>query len=249
MTPAPLHSLAEAYARCRCLDLSVTLERGIPRWPTHPHLVIDPTVTHPHDGYYCQSISMAEHCGTHMDAPCHAHAELMDQTVETLSPTALIGPAAVVDLAPCGLGPGETATLDQVRAALEQSGTEVAQGDILLVHFGWMRYWSTGAEWKHYATNQPGLGEDVADWVMERGVKAVGTDTIAVGTPVKDGVAGRCFFHERVLKAGILLVESLARRDELPGRCFFIAAPLKIRAGSGSPIRALALVDREEPVG
>ena len=51
------------------VDLSPVIEKGIPRWPSHPHLVIDKTVTHEHDGFYCQSISMAEHTGAHVDPP------------------------------------------------------------------------------------------------------------------------------------------------------------------------------------
>jgi arylformamidase len=241
--PPTFSSWLAALNGWRCLDLTVTLERGIPRWPTHPHLVIDPTVTHEHDGYYCQSLSLAEHCGTHVDAPCHAHADLMDRTIEQLDPTATIGRAVVADLADLALGPGQCANLAQVRAALDRHGLTAGRGDILLINFGWMRHWTTGAGWKHYAMNQPGLEADVADWVLEQGVKAVGTDTIAVGTPVVDGRAAPCHFHRRVLRREVLLIECLVNLELIKGPCLFVAAPLKIAAGSGSPVRALAFVN------
>jgi arylformamidase len=242
-TPDPLaaEALFAALRRWRCVDLSVTLEPGIPRWPTHPHLVIDPTVTHAHDGYYCQSLSLAEHCGTHVDAPSHAHADLMDATIEKAPADGLIGRAVVADLAPLGLGPGDRANLQQVRSALDHQNVQPGPGDILLLHFGWMRHWTTGPDWKHYATNQPGLDRDVADWVLDTGIKAVGTDTIAVGTPLVNAIAQPCYFHEIVLRRGIPLIECLANLDQVAGGpLLFVAAPLKIRAGSGSPLRALA---------
>lgn len=61
------------------VDLSPVLERGIPRWPSHPHLVIDKTVTHEHDGFYCQGLSMAEHTGAHVDAPEHSRRDRMER--------------------------------------------------------------------------------------------------------------------------------------------------------------------------
>ena len=44
--------IATLLASMRCVDLAPRLERGMPRFPTHPHTMIDPTVTHAHDGYY-----------------------------------------------------------------------------------------------------------------------------------------------------------------------------------------------------
>jgi arylformamidase len=244
-TPAPIsaEALFATLRRWRCIDLSVTLEAGIPRWPAHPHLVIDQTVTHAHDGYYCQSLSLAEHTGTHVDAPCHVHPDLMDNSIDRADPSALVGRAVVADLAPLGLGAGQSATLAQVQSALAARGLTAGPGDILLIHFGWMRHWTTGPGWKFYATNQPGLAPEVADWILATGLKAVGTDTIAVGTPLAGGVAQPCACHERVLRRGIPLVECLANLDQLTRPVLFIAAPLKIRAGSGSPIRALAYAE------
>jgi kynurenine formamidase len=227
----------------RCIDLSVLLEAGIPRWPAHPHLVIDPTVTHAHDGYYCQSLSLAEHTGTHVDAPCHVHPDLMAHSIDRADPGSLIGRAVVADLAPLGLEAGQSASLQQVQAALASRKLVIGAGDILLIHFGWMRHWTTGPGWKYYATNQPGLAPEVADWILATGIKAVGTDTIAVGTPLAEGVAQPCACHEKVLRQGVPLVECLANLDKLRTPALFVAAALKIRGGSGSPIRALAYTE------
>ncbi|MBX5435752.1 MAG: cyclase family protein [Alicyclobacillaceae bacterium] len=238
-----LQQLRDLFAHAKVVDLSPLLENGIPRWPTHPPLVIDPTVTHEHDGYYCQSVYMAEHTGSHVDAPHHIHADMPEATVEHIPPAALIGPATVVDLSDRQWQPGERATLADVKRWSERTGVQVEPGDIVLFHFGWLRrYWTTSGAWKRYAYNQPGFAEDLADFVIETGVRAVGTDTVAVGTPVVDGNQERCYFHERVLRRHIYLMECLDNLDQLPPKCFFIAAPLKIKRGSGSPIRAIALI-------
>ena len=52
------------------VDLSPTLENDIPRWPTHPPLVIQPTGTHSHDGYYCQTIQSGAGALSVLCLPC-----------------------------------------------------------------------------------------------------------------------------------------------------------------------------------
>lgn len=238
-----LSAITAIFTESKVVDLTALLENGIPRWPSHPHLVIDPTVTHEHDGYYCQSVSMPEHCGTHVDAPYHIHKDMPDRTIEHIKPDSLIRPCTVIDLSYRTWKPGEVATLKDIQAVLDRNGVNIEENDIVLINFGWLQqYWSTTSEWKFYAINQPGLSEDVANYFIQKRVRAVGTDTIAVGTPVIDGQQQRCFFHERVLRNEIYLMECLINLEKLPAKCFFIAAPLKIYRGSGSPIRALAVV-------
>lgn len=229
----------------RVVDLSPTLERGIPRWPTHPHLVIDPTVVHEHDGYYCQSISMAEHTGAHVDAPAHVHPDRMSETIDTVAPDVLVGAATVYHFGDRGLGPGDVLTVEDFRAYEREHDVRVGAGEIALIDFGWMdRYWRTDEGSWFYAKNEPGLDDGAAAYLKECGVKAVGSDTIACDTPVVDGVQSPAPGHLRHwLPNGILIVESLANLPRLPERCFFMAMPLKIRHGSGSPIRPIAFVE------
>ncbi|GAB4564948.1 MAG: cyclase family protein [Anaerolineae bacterium] len=238
--------LARMLAEFDIVDLSPTLERGIPRWPTHPHLVIDPTVTHEHDGYYCQSISMAEHTGAHVDAPAHTVPQRMDDTVDTLPIDALIGPAVVYDFSDRDLGPGDLLTAEDFLKWERQHGERVGAGEIALIHFGWMKYWRTDGGWTFYANNEPGLDESAVKLLANRRVKAVGADTIAVDKGMKDGKSSPDWGHRKYwLPEGILIVEMLANLDRLPPRCWFIALPLKIKNGSGSPIRPIALVPRK----
>src|SRR5215210_6431594 len=102
-----LAQLFDLYSRCDVVDLSATLENDIPRWPTHPPLVVHHTISHEHDGYFTNTIFMPEHIGTHCDAPAHSHAHMSEATVDTLAPAAFMGPACVIDLSALNLGPGE----------------------------------------------------------------------------------------------------------------------------------------------
>jgi kynurenine formamidase len=238
--------LAKLMSRMDAVDLSPRLERGIPRWITHPHLVIDPTMTHDHDGYYCQSISMAEHTGAHVDAPSHALADRMHETIDKVAPDHLIASAVVYKFADRNLQPGDLLTAVDFLACEDAHGERVGEGEIALVDCGWMRrYWRTDSQAPWYAANQPGFDESAVVLLRERGVRAVGSDTIACETPIVNGKPGPAPGHAKHwLPNGILIMEGLANLEKLPARCFFIAVPLNIHRGSGSPIRPVALVER-----
>lgn len=224
------------------VDLSPILENDIPHFPTHPPLVIHPTMTHNHDGYYCQSIFMPEHIGAHVDAPIHIHPEKSEETIDTASLDSFIGRAVVLDLTDIGLGAGEYATEKDIRKAEKDRELNIKKGDIVLINFGWQKkHWTKGKEWSFYAGNSPGLDENVAHYLISKGIKAIGTDTIACGTAIKGSKEEYCWIHKLLLSKHIYLMECLTNLDLLPAEVFFIALPLKIKNGSGSPIRPIAL--------
>jgi kynurenine formamidase len=243
MSDERVSTLNHLVRSMRSVDLAPTLEPGIPKFPTHPHLVIDPTVTHARDGYYCQSLAMAEHTGCHCDAPAHVHADRMHQTVETFPADCLIATARVYDFSDRNLGPGETLTRRDIEDYEASHGEPVGKGEIAFVNFGWLkRHWRTDSGAHFYARNEPGMDEGVAKLFQERGVRAVGADTIACEIPIVDGVLGDDPGHScHWLPNGILILECVARPELLPRSCFLFAAPLPIRNGSGSPLRPIAL--------
>ncbi len=240
-----LARLVTLYAHCEVIDLSTTLENDIPRWPTHPPLVIHHTVSHQHDGYFTNTIFMPEHVGTHCDAPAHVLAHMPEYTVDRLAPDAMIGPACVIDLSHLQLQAGQTAG-PEVILQWETINGPIKRGDIVLFNFGWLaQHWRKDAGWLYYAKNSPGLTGDAVRLLYERGIKALGSDLIACDQAIKDGVAEKSWAHEEyMLPNGLPLIEEIANLDKLPPRCFFIALPLKIKGGSGSPLRAVALVPK-----
>src|SRR6185437_1892297 len=242
MSSDDVTTLGSLIRGMRSLDLAPKLERGMPKFPTHPHMVIDPTITHAHDGYYCQSLSMAEHTGCHCDAPAHIHANRMDQTIETFPVDRLIATARVYDFSDRDWVPGQVLSRQDILDFEEKHGAPVGRDEIALINFGWLRrFWFVDERAHFYARNQPGMDESVASLFRDRGVSAVGADTIACEIPIVEGKLGDDPGHGRHwLPNGILILECVARLEQLPRSCFLFAAPLPIENGSGSPLRPVA---------
>ncbi|HYP59911.1 MAG TPA: cyclase family protein [Thermomicrobiales bacterium] len=243
-----LRDFEALFARTEVVDLSAVLEEGAPIWPTHPPLIIHRTVTHERHGYFTNSIFMPEHVGTHCDAPAHAVPELMDQTIDRFPIDQMVGPACVIDVSARNLDAGEVLTAADITAWESEHG-QIRSGDIVLINFGWYkRHWRTDEQARYYVTNQPGLDEAALKLIYERGAKALGSDNTNTETPIRDGVAlTPSYAHTKYfLPNGIPLIESLANLERLPPHCYFIALPLKIKGGSGSPIRPIALIPRHQ---
>ena len=236
---AELHSLIKSF---KIADLSPTLEKGIPRCPVHPPLIIDQSATHSHDGYYSQTILMAEHTGAHVDAPAHQILAMMDATIDKIPVDTLMGPAILYNLWEFEPKSGERVSAEQILKLEDKMGTAAGEGDIVLLNFNWFQYWTTASQWKYYAQNEPGLSAEGVKLFCDRKVKAVGSDTIACDTPAIDGEEGKSYGHLVYwLPNNILIMEMLMNLGKLPAWSYFIALPLKIKDGSGSPIRPIAL--------
>ncbi len=236
--------LDETLSKAKIVDLSPVIERGMPKWPTHPQIIVDPTITHGHDGYYCQSLVMGEHTGAHVDCPAHIIEAMMDKTVDTYPATMIFGPAVKYEMYKLNAKPGDRITREQILELEEQMGDKADKGDIVLMDFGYQKYWKTDSEWKYYALNAPGLSADACQLFAEREVKAVGSDTVACDTPVINGEELLSYGHRKYwLPNEIFILEMLMNLSEVPTRSYFMALPLKIKNGSGSPIRPIAIIE------
>ena len=231
--------LADLLDQFEVRDLSHMLEEGIPFFPTHTrfhHM----NVSRADDPALMFQILMHEHNGTHVDAPSHYIAEGPDPDrhfMQSVRADALIGRAAVLDVS----ANRETLLpLTSVRAWEEEFGP-IRQGEIVIFNFGWHRKWKLGAEGAPFIDDWPGLHRDVALYLLERRVRAVGTDCLGLDAFGSTEIPA----HHNLLRNGILIMENLAALDGLPDRLFFVAAPLRIRHGTGSPVRALALIPKE----
>ncbi len=243
--PGQAAQLGAMLRSMRVVDLSPTLERGIPNWPLHPPLVIDKAREKERDGYYCQLLMISEHTGTHVDAPPHFHTSMMDQTIDRFPADKLIAPAVLYDFADKNLQPGELLTLDMVKAYEAEKDVQVGEGEIALVNFGWMqRFWRLDSRSTWFVKNSPGIEEAAIVHFKERGIRAIGCDTVACDMAVVDGKGLETTGHTtHWLPNGILIMEMLTNLDKLSLRSLFVATPLKIKEGSGSPIRPLAFCE------
>ena len=179
--------LAQLIGGAKVVDLSPTIEHNMPKWPTHPQIIVDPTITHAHDGYYCQTLVMGEHTGAHVDCPAHILPEMQDKTVDTYEPNMIMGPAVKYDMYRLNAQPGDRITKEQILELEDQMDDRARPGDIVLLDFGYQQYWKLDNTWKYYALNEPGLSQEACALFAERQIRAIGSDTIACDTPVKDG--------------------------------------------------------------
>ncbi len=109
---------------------------------------------------------------------------------------------------------------------------------ILLLHFRWDKWWDTQPRGAGFTREWPGLSQDAAAYVVEKGVKLVGCDTMAIDVyGSEDNPA-----HHTLLGHGVLIVENLHNLAVLPPFSIFLALPLPFKDGSGSPVRAIALM-------
>ncbi len=221
------------------IDLSHTLEEGIPAWPTHARFSsvlyesqeLGDVATH-------HGLTISEHTGTHMDAPLHfvpegpAHYGTDEIPLERLA-----GRAATIDATT--LGPDDLLGVDRVQMWEDEHGP-IERGDRVLVRYGWDERWTTGPGGRRFLEDWPGLSGEAAEYLVGKGVALVGCDTLAVDA------AGSLEnpAHHALLGNEVYVVENLKNLDRLPPFCLFVAFPLKIKGGSGSPVRAVALVPR-----
>ena len=198
--------------------------------------------------WYWNTIRMGEHTGTHFDAPVHwiTGRDLPANATDTLPIAQCIGAACVIDVS-AEVAKNEDYLLDV--AALER--WEAAHGGVprgawVLLRTGWSKR-SDAAAFLNVREDGPhGPGFDQATSLLlaeDRGVVGVGVETI--GTDA--GQAGRFdppFPNHNIMHGrGKFGLASLCNLDRLPPTgAVVIAAPLKIVGGSGSPVRAIALV-------
>jgi kynurenine formamidase len=240
-------SLADALRSARFHDVSPLLDDRLPVFPGHPAVTVDAEArTHERDGYFVQELSFGEHTGSHVDAPAHAVASMGDRTIDRYPPERFIAPYTKYDVSLHAPGPGDLVTRTVLEEIEQRDGLELHAGDIAIIQFGWDRHFKPEDDdaerrlW--WIRNAPGLAADACDYLAERGVSAVGSDTATCDTALVDGAITSAVGHTRAfLPAEILIFETLIGLGAAPPRGIFVGLPLRIRGGSGSPIRAVLI--------
>ena len=225
------------------IDLSQEIYQGMPVYPGHLNTVMWDYHTHESTAgwfesdltYATRGIIMSDHGPTHVDSISHFDPSPGAPTIDAMALERFFGPAICIDISDA---PVRTdIEPDELESALGASGQELREGDILLLNTGHYRRHGGTPE---YTSEFAGLGEAAGDWLVQRGVKAFGVDT-----PTPDNPASRVYpVHLMCRREHIHHYENLANLEEVVGRRFtFFGLPLKFRAGHGSPVRAVALVD------
>lgn len=213
----------------RLVDLSHPLEHGQCNFPFDPKISVLVHNTVASIGYNITQISLSTHQGTHLDAPFHFYDD--GKTIDQMRLEQFYGPAALVDLAPGTCLPPKTPLsleMFQPHADQFQPGAKV------IYRTGWDRQFGR----PEFFSEFPTLTLEAARWMAERRIGLLGMDTPTPSTDWKE-----C--HHILLRKGVemVIVEGLARLEQLPARFVFIGFPLNIKGRDGAPIRAVALVD------
>lgn len=233
-------ALAATLRAARVIDLSQTLEEHMPVYPTHSRFYHNLWGSYWHGGRSLSyQLVLNEHTGTHVDAPAHFVSDAKPAahvTIERVPFSRLMGRGVRLDCRK--FREGENVDRDFVTEWEAAHGPIVA-GDIVLFNFGWAAHWRLRPADQRYVTNWPGVSMEAGEHLAAKSVAALGVDTLSPDAP--EALRGNPV-HPVVLEKQVLIIENLTNLDQLPDFFVFLALPLKIRGGSGSPIRAVALV-------
>jgi kynurenine formamidase len=208
------------------IDLSHPLFETMPVFPGAEPPDFEPVASINADGYAEMRMRFFSHTGTHLDVPSHVFQD--GPSLGQLSVDRFAGSAVVLDFSSQGGMIIEIDDLVPNRHLFEQN-------DFVLLHTGWSRYWASDA----YYSGYPVLSEAAAEWVIQFDLKGVGVDTVSVDMLQSMDLP----VHRRLLQHRIIIVENLNRLHELPPSGFtFLAMPLPVRGGDGSPVRAIAIL-------
>jgi kynurenine formamidase len=232
----------------RIIDLTVELYDGfgLPApypfdiYPNEPKLKTMTVVSHrftegrfkpPCKGLMERVMLMAEHCGTHVDAPLHffeGGTSVAEYAVEKF-----VGEAVLVDVSHLK-DPTVPVTAEHLEKAVKEQGVEVRKDDVIVVRV-WPKKWGEEGYW-----TCRGFSKDGAEWLVGKQPKAVG-----LNCPMCDDITDLSRpAHLALLSNGIPPIEHLCNVEEIKCKRFkFVALPLKIRDATGSPTRAIAIVN------
>jgi len=239
------------FPKGKIVDLSHSYDSATVYWPTEDGFRLEKEYDGMTDkGYYYASnkFCTAEHGGTHIDAPVHFAKG--GRTVDQIPLEQLTGTALIIDVQKqCEANRDYQITTEDLQAWEKKNGT-IASGAIVLLRTGYGKRWpdrqsymgtderGAGAVAKlHF----PGLHPEAARWLtVNRQIKAVGLDT-----PSIDYGQSTLFESHRILfEKNIPAFENLANLDQLPLKDFLlIALPMKIKGGSGGPLRVIAIIN------
>jgi kynurenine formamidase len=243
---APTSGLADLGSRV--LDLTYSFDEQTIYWPTDKSFHWEKTKWGPSPGgywYASATYAASEHGGTHLDSPIHFGEG--QATTDAIPLARLIGPAVVIDITAAAARNRDYTLTAADLDAWEAAHGAMPDGAIVLVRTGWGKFWP---DKKQYLGSDvpgdttglhfPGIGPGAAQWLVARR-KAVG---VGIDTASLDHGPSADFMTHRVLNgAGLYGLENVANLERVPVTgATVIALPMKIKGGSGGPLRLIAIL-------
>src|SRR5574337_987470 len=226
------------------IDLSQEIYPGMPVFPGLPQVNISLHASHEQwDGITDSDdispaenrLEMGEHTGTHVDAINHMARQYREQSIDTMPLTMIYTDGICLDLSRKGLR--ELIEPADVERALSVAGLEIKPGDTVLLYTDHYRRAFGTDDWYH----GPGISADAARWLGKQKIAAFGVETASPGVRHVSNKE----VHRICGELGFTHYENMVNLYQLigRGRFRFIGLPLKIRGGTGSPVRAIAVFE------
>ena len=232
------------------IDLSHDFSAETIYWPTSEPFTMETVAAGMTEkGYYYSAykFSAAEHGGTHIDAPIH-FAEGR-KSVDEIPLTQLIAPAIKIDVAQKAAANRDYQISVEDLTSWESRNGKIPDGSIVLLQTGFGQYWPDRV--KYLGTDKrgaegvaelhfPGLAPEAAQWLIKnRKINAVGIDTASIDYGQSQAYGS----HVTLMGQNIPVFENVANLDRVPIKgAQIIALPMKIKGGSGGPLRTIALI-------
>lgn len=227
------------------IELSQEIYQGMPVFGMHQKTFFMVNQTHEENmqatgsktlGFSARNMLISEHGPTHSDAVWEM--DPTGPTIEKMDNKLFWGDAICVDLS--HIRYPDYIEIADVEAALKKHNLEIRKGDIFLMYTGHYDRTYPDKDYGGPNSKHTGVSYTTAEWLFEKGVANIGVDAPAIDqTPDDLDFSG----HWACSKYGTTNTENLCNLDKVVGMRFvYFGLPLRIRGGSGSPIRAVALV-------
>lgn len=171
-------------------------------------------------------LAMHVHNGTHVDAPSHFFQEGV--TVDALDLDVLVGPALVV----------VAMDVDILSAVVLEALSIPPDTERILFRTRNSDRWACGE--REFTKDYVAITEDGARWLVGCGVRLVGVDYLSVAP-----YAAQAATHQTLLRAGVIVIESLDLSGIDSGEYQLVCLPLKIEGAEGAPARVILIEESE----
>ena len=206
----------------RVVDLTRTIAPSMKVFPGSPQPSFVSWSTFGAHGYDSEAVFMSTHTGTHMDAPSHFKPGA--PSIDRIPASRLVCSALLVRV------DKKANQLVSVRDI-----GDVKENDTVVIATGWEKR----AAKKNYMTENPGLSEEAAKYLVKRKANAVAID----GPSIDAGFDNKFTAHNILLPANVFAVENLCNLGRVTETRFtLVITPLKLQGATGSPVRALAML-------
>jgi kynurenine formamidase len=263
------HYLKDLLKEGKVFDLGMPYFTGMPHHPNQPpfaHTLLkkhgDITIGEEKISFCNDLFVIGGHSGTHLDAISHVArnnlvagdvdiTDLQDyqnglkvKGIETTDPVVKRGilldiPRLVgLDVLPYNFGIGK----EEIQKAVDSEGVEIRENDVVLVRTGWIQYWDNRKKYVSAAEGFPGIVESGARYLAEHKISFTGADTTAYEKVPPHHLPCHVIL---LMENGIQIMEMLNLEKLSEEKIFtflFIALPLKLIGGAGSPIRPIAII-------